>query len=141
MQIFIIKDPLFTAKVLDKRRFYSQIREARIVLKWCQLVQSGQDMKWKNQPLVNMYINHIEWLKHYINVFESLRYGNEEEALIENNAANRLTPPFHNTWFFTEMKKRLYTKNKSFYNTWNDLGESNTNWYFVNGEWKGYRQV
>ena len=32
------------------------------------------------------------------------------------------------------MKRRLYTKDKSFYSKWNYLGESNINWYYDNNE-------
>lgn len=37
------------------------------------------------------------------------------------------------------MKRRLYTKDKLFYKQWEDLGESDINWYFVDNEWKYYK--
>ena len=43
-------------------------------------------------------------------------------------------PNFHTKDYFNQMKRRLYTKDKSFYNQWNYLGESNINWYYDNNE-------
>lgn len=37
------------------------------------------------------------------------------------------------------MKRRLYTKDNNHYKQWADLGESEENWYFVDGEWVKYR--
>ena len=38
------------------------------------------------------------------------------------------------------MKKRLFTKDGSFYSQWASLGESYVNMYFVDGNWKYYNQ-
>ena len=36
------------------------------------------------------------------------------------------------------MKRRLYTKDKNYYNQWSELGESNINYYFVDNQWLLY---
>lgn len=36
------------------------------------------------------------------------------------------------------MKRRLFTKNPKHYKQWADLGFSDENWYFVDGEWRKY---
>lgn len=41
--------------------------------------------------------------------------------------------------YFDQMKRRLYTKMPEHYNQWELLGESDVNWYFVDGEWRYYR--
>ena len=40
--------------------------------------------------------------------------------------------------YYDQMKRRLYTKDKSWYSQWAHLGESVENWYFVDGEWRKY---
>jgi hypothetical protein len=37
-----------------------------------------------------------------------------------------------------KMKRRLYSKDNEHYKQWAYLGESEVNWYFVDGEWRKY---
>ena len=48
-------------------------------------------------------------------------------------------PSFLTEDYFNQMKRRLYTKDKEFYNQWKDLGESEINWYYVDDEWLYYQ--
>ena len=48
-------------------------------------------------------------------------------------------PPFLTDDYFTQMKKRLYTKDNQHYAQWAELGESEINWYFVDNEWRYYK--
>jgi hypothetical protein len=59
-------------------------------------------------------------------------------ALNSNHNCQEITPNFHTQEYFDQMKRRLYTKNKEHYKQWAYLGESDVNWYFVDGEWRKY---
>jgi hypothetical protein len=48
------------------------------------------------------------------------------------------TPPFHTQEYLNQMKRRLYTKNREHYKQWAELGESEQNYYYVDGEWRVY---
>ncbi len=37
------------------------------------------------------------------------------------------------------MKRRLYTKDNNYYSQWKDLGESDVNFYYVDGNWLHYK--
>lgn len=139
MQVFIIDNPLYTALVLDVRRFHAQIREAKIIIKWCSMIKDG-DSRWVNQPLVQMYINNLEWLQAYIHVFEAIKENDIHKAKVWNLYANDLKPSFHTEDYFEQMKRRLYTKDPKFYANWWYLGVSYDNWYYINGQWKFYKQ-
>lgn len=139
MQVFIIDNPLYTARVLDSRRFHAQIREAKIVIKWCSMIKNG-DSRWVNQPLVQMYINNLEWLQAYINVFEAIKENDIHKANMWNLYANDLKPTFHTEDYFEQMKRRLYTKDPELYANWWYLGVSYDNWYYVNDQWRFYKQ-
>lgn len=140
MQIFIIGGPLETALVLDKRRFNSQIREAKIILNWCNLINNGEGKRWVNQPLAKMYINNINWLSLYIELFESVKNNDLEKANEIDRLMLQITPNWHCEEYYIQMKRRLYTKNPKFYNKWHYLGESYDNWYWVGGRWKKFPQ-
>lgn len=62
MQIFITGTPLETALDLDKKRFYRQLSEAKIIRKAIMGLNG-----WKG-PLIEMYRNNTEWLDLYINI-------------------------------------------------------------------------
>lgn len=140
MQIFIIGGPLETALELDKRRFNSQIREAKIILNWCNLINNGEGKRWVNQPLAKMYINNIDWLSLYIELFESVKNNDLEKANEIDRLMLQITPNWHCEEYYIQMKRRLYTKNPKFYNKWHYLGESYDNWYWVDGRWKKFPQ-
>ena len=52
--------------------------------------------------------------------------------------ANKFKPYWHSQEYFDNMKRRLYTKDKEHYKQFEFLGESNQNYYFVDGKWRIY---
>ena len=44
-------------------------------------------------------------------------------------------------WYFENMKNRLFTKDKQYYSQYFPTAvESYSNYYYVNGEWREYKQ-
>ena len=136
MQVFIFDNPLETALKLDVRRFHSQIREAKIVLKWCNLIKCGEGKRWINQPLAQMYLNNTDWLELYVQLFEAVKATDMDKANELNQKMLYITPKWHSLEYYAQMKRRLYTKNKTYYKDWEFLGESYDNWYWVDEKWK-----
>lgn len=142
MQVFIIGSPFETAKVLDKMRLNKQIIECHQILD----ALNGKKA-WSNHPCVLQYKDHKEWLELYTycleDYFTSKRYSNASDLLYLakewSERAFEYKPEFHTEEYFNQMKRRLYTKDKLFYKQWEDLGESDVNWYFVDNEWKYYK--
>ena len=143
MQVFIIGSPLDTAKSLDKKRLNKQIIECQQILN----AIDGKTKSWANHPCTVQYREHKNWLINYLNTLVHYRryivlcdtfYLNA--ARICNCCANKVIPPFHTSEYIDNMKKRLYTKNNEHYKQWESLGESYENWYWVNNQWKIYKQ-
>lgn len=132
MQVFIIGTPLETAMVLDSKRLNKQIIE-------CQQILDALHGKsaWSNHPCVLQYRGYEDWLQLYQRTLHYYQRGIEllNDA---NDESLKKTPPFHTQEYFDQMKRRLYSKNKEHYKQWSHLGESNENWYFVDGEWQKY---
>ena len=136
MQIFITGTPFETAQALDKRRLNKQIIECRQILK----AINGESKAWANHPCVKMYRSHVEWLEMYLGALDDYRDGNMEHAKFFSLLADKhWRPPFHTQEYFNQMKRRLYTKDHEHYKQWAHLGESDINWYYVDGEWLLYR--
>lgn len=133
MQVFIIGTPLETAMALDPKRLNKQIIECRQILD----ALSGAKA-WSNHPCVLQYRGYEMWLGFYKYCLEYYANGLLRDAKIENDYAESCKPPFHTEEYFDQMKRRLYTKDKEYYKQWADLGESDCNWYFVDGEWRKY---
>lgn len=137
MQVFIVGSIFETCQVLDKRRLWKQILEARQIID----VLLGKSQAWKNHPIAKMYKNDIEWLSLYLAVFEEYWKGDFEAAEVISNGAEEIKPIFlYDDSYLENMKKRLFTKDSSFYSQWASLGESYVNMYFVDGNWKYYNQ-
>ena len=148
MQVFVpFQDPFECAKVLDSRRFNKQILECKQILKAIR----GESTAWANHPCVLMYKDHADWLQMYLNAFECYKAYKDlleedfDEAMILHNLAKEwgdtatmIFPPFLTDSFLEQNRRRLYTKSPMYYQEWSDLGTSDENWYYVNGEWKIY---
>lgn len=148
MQVFVpYKNPFECAQALDPRRFNKQILECKQILKAIR----GESTAWANHPCVLMYKDHADWLQMYLNVFECYRAYKDlfeddyDEAMVHyflarewGKKALSFTPRFLCTPFIQQHRKRLYTKDPKYYVGWHDLGTSEENWYYVNGEWKIY---
>ena len=135
MQIFIIGSPIETADALDKRRLNKQIIECRQILS----VIEGISKAWANHPCVLMYREHAYWLEIYMRVLSLYQKGIEDGAILASYVADEFRPPFHIEAYFNQMKRRLFTKDNEHYRQWSHLGESDVNWYYVDGEWRYYR--
>ena len=142
MQVFIIGSPLETAKILDKKRLNKQILEIRQILK----AINGESKAWVNHPCTLQYKEYKEWLISYLNVLinyqkHSFNLKNRDylgAARVWNNYSMDFKPSFHDTDFFDNMKRRLYSKDNKHYKQFAYLGESEENHYFVNGELRVY---
>ena len=135
MQIFIIGTIIETAKCLDTKRLNKQIIEAKQILRAIIV----HDAPWKNHPCSLQYKNYTTWLRKYYYCLKAYKFGCITVANNISKSAEEYTPLFHTEEFFNQMKRRLYTKNNLHYNQWKNLGESNINLYYVNGEWKKYK--
>lgn len=135
MNVFIIGTPLETAKILDKRRLNKQIIECKQILK----ALSGESKAWVNHPATIQYRGHEKWLEDYTYCLMWYDLGDIEKAEACSKLCDTRKPDFHIEEYFIQMKRRLYTKNKEFYKAFANLGESEINWYFVNGCWKFYK--
>jgi hypothetical protein len=133
MQVFIVGTPFETAKALDKRRLNRQIQEVKVILDALNGAKA-----WSNHPCVSQYRGHEDWLKLYKYILEAYRYPHPS-AVYYDLLADKCRPPFHTQEYFDQMKRRLYTKDPVHYEQWAYLGESEDNWYFVDGEWRIYR--
>ncbi|MBQ2395424.1 MAG: hypothetical protein II304_00090 [Bacteroidales bacterium] len=141
MQVFIVGSPLETAMALSKRHLNNQINEAKIILDALNGAKA-----WSNHPCVLQYKDHIEWLEHYHDCLMfyakgcatgiSAYFGQAQIA--SGYAEDCYKPQWHCDEYFTQMKKRLYTKDPEHYKQWADLGKSEENHYFVDGEWRKY---
>lgn len=126
MQVFIVGSPIETARVLDKRRLNKQIIECHQILD-----ALNGEKAWSNHPVVLQYRGYEDWLKLYTKVLEE--YCNSNYSVAEAIDSVMVPPPFHNEEFFNQMKRRLYTKDNNHYRQYAHLGESQENWYFVDG--------
>ena len=135
MQVFIVGSPFETAKALDLRRLNKQIIECKQIYN----AITGESKAWANHPCTLMYKNHPCWLAWYTSCLCYYKDGMECAAKECSDFADNKKPPFHTKEYFDQMKRRLYTKNPNHYKQWSDLGESEVNWYFVDGEWRYYK--
>lgn len=137
MQVFIVGSPLETAMALDNRRLNKQIIECKQILDALNGAKA-----WSNHPCVLQYRGHEEWLLHYQWCLESYYRGVTNgtldleyyDARDESRVCEAYKPTFHTQEYFDQMKRRLYSKDKEYYEQWAHLGESEENWYWSQKE-------
>ena len=134
MQVFIVGSPLETAKSLDKRRLNRQIQEIKVILDALNGAKA-----WSNHPCTLQYKERRQWLYEYLQCLLQFAMGRTFTPQEYSKFADKIRPPFHTEEYFNQMKRRLYTKDPVYYEQWAHLGESEDNWYFVDGEWRIYR--
>ena len=134
MQVFIVGSPFETAMELDGRRLNKQIIECQQILDALNGAKA-----WSNHPCTLQYRDHSEWLYAYMMCLIHHRDDTEWGREKWNEVALEYTPPFHTEEYFKQMKRRLYTKDPVHYAQWSNLGTSEENWYFVDGEWRKYK--
>lgn len=144
MQIFIpFKEPLMVAKCLDKLRLNKQIVECRQIIDAIE----GRKKGWINHPVVKMYRPYKDWLLNYslclAEYVKSEKYRETDytsffhsyrKAVHYSMEADKIRPPFIIDELCTQHKKRLYTKNPIHYKEFSHFGESEENWYVVDGK-------
>ena len=133
MQVFIIGTPLETAMALDPLRLNKQLLEIQQILD----ALNGKKA-WSSHPCTLQYRGHEEWLEHYLSCLTLYKHNASIHAGVCSDLARMCTPEWHTPKYFDQMKRRLYTKNKEHYKQWEHLGESQENWYFVDGVWRKY---
>lgn len=134
MQVFIVGSPLETASALDPKRLNRQIQETKAIL-----ASLNGAKAWSNHPCVLQYRGYEKWLRHYRDCLSFYRRGHHNLAKIESHYATTCHPvEWHTDEYYDQMKRRLYTKDKEHYKQWAHLGESQENWYFVDGECRKY---
>jgi len=77
MQTFLpYPDFLTSAKVLDKRRCWKQVVEAKQIIA---CLENTGCQRWKNHPAVKMWVGHVDSLQYYYNVF--LKHSKEVHGI------------------------------------------------------------
>lgn len=138
MQVFLpYKDTFKTAIVLDNRRLNKQIIEINQILN----AIYGHSNGWKNHPVTKMYSNNTLFLEYFIEVLKNIKDKKNDIAKEYSKLANNNLPVFITQEYCDNFKKRLYTKDSIFYAFFQIYGKSYENWYFVNNEWKIYKQI
>lgn len=131
MQVFTpYPEPFKTADCLDGRRLNKQIIECRQIL----AAIKGESNAWKNHPVVKQYRNHISYLQNYTDCLKAFKDNYLEAAMIYSDCAMLYKPEFLTTEFCNQHKRRLFTKNNSFYAIFYRYGKSDENWYVVDGK-------
>ena len=133
MQVFIVGSPLETAMALDGARLRKQIIEAQQILDALNGAKA-----WSNHPAVLQYRGYKSWLMAYYECLYSYVRGKEQDAIVYSELSDAIRPDWHNEAFYTQHKRRLYTKDPEHYKQWANLGKSEENHYFVDGEWRKY---
>ena len=139
MQIFLIGNVLETAKCLDNRRLNKQIIEVKQIISAIE----GKTQAWRKHPVTIMYENNLNFLRGYKNCLIAYKEKRFQDAIFFSEWCERTKPDFLKDceWYFENMKNRLYTKNKEHYLEYFPYAvESYSNFYYVNGEWKEYKQ-
>ena len=134
MQTFLpYSDFKLSARCLDKKRCFCQLKEAKQIL--CQLRASNLPKQWqeskdylnqryKNHPAVKMWVGYEELLKYYYNIFlecclEKHRINTTMIKLNvkEDDFPNLVKSPFwlHKEQFHRSHRSRLIAKDKNFY--------------------------
>ena len=118
---------------MDNRRLNKQIVEVGQILNALNGAKA-----WSNHPCVLQYRGYEKWLEIYKGILMSYEKCEFGTAILSNMYANTYQPDWHTQEYYDQMKRRLYTKDKEHYEQWEYLGESQENWYFVDGEWRKY---
>ena len=134
MQVFIVGSPFDTAKALDRLRLNKQIIECKQILDALNGAKA-----WSNHPCTLQYRGHTIWLYDYMRCLKSYMSGDTFSAEMFSGACDCIRPSFHTEEYFNNMKSRLFTKNPIHYAQYESYGTSDTNMYYVDGEWRYYK--
>lgn len=144
MQVFVCyAEPIKVAQAMwaDQKRYNKAIIECKQILAAIDGARA-----WRNHPVCLMYKEHKEWLKCYMECFETYRHYKRlddntyakliwnNEAYYYNEEANKITPPFIDEPMQIQHRRRLYTKAPELYPQFEKYGKSEENWYVVDGQ-------
>lgn len=122
MQTFLPYPFIFqSAMVLDKKRCWKQVVEAKQIVNAVVKLEAGHTkVGWGNHPAVKMWVGHLEYLKHYYNVFlsESIHNRSIDTKLqpMECNINGVKPPPWlFNKAFHDSHKSNLLRKDYKYY--------------------------
>lgn len=118
-----------TAIALDPLRLNKQLLETQQILD----ALNGKKA-WSRHPAVLQYRGYEEYLRCYLQCFKWHLRGNLYWTELFSCQAQQLRPEWHCAEYYTNMKKRLYTKNPEHYKQWAHLGTSDCNWYWSQEE-------
>lgn len=131
MQVFVpYPSPIDVVKHLDRARRWKQFIEAGQILDAIE----GRSSGWKNHPVTKMYAPYKEWLRRYRNCFGMWFSGQPDRAEFWSEQADLIRPPFLTDDFCNQHKKRLYTKSPESYQEFAEYGETEENWYVLDGQ-------
>jgi len=136
MQIFLpFINPKEVASVLDPRRLNKQIIECDWILN-----AGVNNTRAQYHPIYKMYKDNLDFVKFYQECLIAYRGGNESLSKKCCNMALSVLPEFFKDaqWYFDNFKKRLYTKDPNYYALFESYGQSQVNYYYVDGEWLEY---
>ena len=128
MQTFLpYADFAQSAKVLDKKRCWKQVIEAKQIIE----ILEGKSTKWKNHPAIKMWEGSLPELKFYFNAFLISATGNYKintklepflnlkefypRVTIYNSVKLKLPWWLGNEDFHRAMRARLIEKDREFY--------------------------
>jgi hypothetical protein len=119
---------------MDEKRLNKQIIECQQILD----AIDGKSDAWKNHPVTKMYTPYREWLDRYKICLKKYQEGDMDTATWWSNHANLIRPEWMTMTFCDQHKRRLYTKAPTKYPQFEPYGESEENWYIVDGQLKRY---
>ena len=126
MNVFIpYADPFMVAETLDNKRRHKQTIE-------CGWMMNLQNDRTQKHPACMMWRPHHEYLKAYKACLENYRLGDMISAKQAANSAFKFIPDFLCLEsLLLQHRRRLYTKDTSYYAQFYSLGETFTNWYIL----------
>lgn len=136
MQTFLpLADIELSAKVLDKKRLWKQVIEAKQIIN----TLSGESEGWKNHPAVRMWVGYSDCLKLYFNVFlqESIYRGIQVRAYqpypLETNLI-KYPVWFGSDKFHSSHRSNLLRKNKEYYRQFGWTEPNNLPYHWPRGK-------
>lgn len=110
-----------SANVLDKKRCWKQVVEAKQILNVLEQIQTGNNkVGWSNHPAVKMWVNYDNALKLYYNTFLSIAISKHQIKTSMQQldvVTNAIIMPWWmgNKEFHRAMRSRLIEKDMNFY--------------------------
>jgi hypothetical protein len=146
MQTFLpYADFIKSAKVLDKKRCWKQVVEAKQIIE----ILEGKSSKWENHPAVKMWEGHTLALKMYFDEFLwqciHIHGINTKYDYLTNNIEFVILKPWWlgNEDFHRAMRSRLIEKDREFYLSLftNDEGFNGGKYFWPVMETKTFRTI